>query len=388
MIKIPFFFFISNGANPVEPGSEAWLFHLPLSRPAITGGGRDLSPITYGVYFEAISAFLCKDDLAGLIRAVKICFQGDIQTADIKAVRIFLMKHGEFYHPAKIEVDSRKAVFPFVVNTAVSQQGRDLMETEFENLRKMGESFPFNDIPRAFDAGEIKTANGIISLFLGEWFDGFHEFHLSHKAGCAEPGLVVWDDAGGSYFLEKSRIPTVYKEAAALLTSYYDFFSTDHIGRWHHAAGDFILRDDQNSIAVKLITVRQYRPLLPLVNPGLDVLLEALLLFFLNLSIKLRLDRLDGVGDWVMADEHAIIEVIHGFFSGLNRQVGIGRIPGDLLTAVKGYFGAVGREALMELCLELVDRLYRNSPEKDLVDAELEAHVCLLHDRLHRYLPA
>ena len=81
---------------------------------------------------------------------------------------------------------------------------------------------------------------------------------------------------------------------AAILTGYFDTRSFAQIYPWHPAAGDFIARIAGDGVAVRLVAARQYGPLVgpPDLPPE-----EALLFFFLNLTLRLRVDRLDGVGE-------------------------------------------------------------------------------------------
>ena len=52
-------------------------------------------------------------------------------------------------------------------------------------------------------------------------------------------------------------------------------------------------------------------------NRDIQALLDALLVFFLNLTIRMRLDRQDGIGEIVWADDIAIKGTLQGFLEGL-----------------------------------------------------------------------
>ena len=105
------------------------------------------------------------------------------------------MKHGEYYHPAKIEALFGEKVFSFVLNVAVSNAGLSLIDKEYDILSHLQDSFPYPFIPRVFDLGEKTTIQGLpIKIFIGEWFDGFHEFHLCHRPENDQLGIVVWND--------------------------------------------------------------------------------------------------------------------------------------------------------------------------------------------------
>lgn len=76
------------------------------------------------------------------------------------------------------------------------------------------------------------------------------------------------------------------------MTCYYNAETFEQIFPWHHAAGDFVIKLQKNNMKMKLITVRQYAPMLENKNEtaknntdsDIYLMLEAMLVFFLNLS--------------------------------------------------------------------------------------------------------
>ena len=76
---------------------------------------------------------------------------------------------------------------------------------------------------------------------------------------------------------------------------------------------------------MKLITVRQYAAMfenkITKNNTDSDIylMLEAMLVFFLNLSIRNRIDRLDGVGEIVWSDNISVEGTLRGFLKGLSQ---------------------------------------------------------------------
>ena len=59
-------------------------------------------------------------------------------------------------------------------------------------------------------------------------------------------------------------------------------------------------------------------------------MLQALLIFFLNLSIRMRLDRYDGVGDIVWADGLVVQSTLDGFFEGLALKPSVASMPDSI----------------------------------------------------------
>ena len=54
----------------------------------------------------------------------------------------------------------------------------------------------------------------------------------------------------------------VYRQAAFILTLYYDVETFEQIFPWHHAAGDFVVKADEGAVDVRLVTARQYAPMI------------------------------------------------------------------------------------------------------------------------------
>jgi hypothetical protein len=78
---------------------------------------------------------------------------------------------------------------------------------------------------------------------------------------------------------------------------------------WHHAAGDFVIRVDGEKTSVKMITVRDYVPMAGIeTEPDSEqAILDALVIFFIHLSVRMRLDRLDGVNEVVWAPDACLV---------------------------------------------------------------------------------
>ena len=114
----------------------------------------------------------------------------------------------------------------------------------------------------------------------------------------------------------------LHQEAARILSRHYNPLTFEQIFPWHHAAGDFVVRIDAPELAVRLVTVRQYAPLFAHCvadagpAPAADGL-AGLLLFLANLSLRTRVDRLDGVGDVVLAEASVIGPTIAGMLAGM-----------------------------------------------------------------------
>jgi hypothetical protein len=176
----------------------------------------------------------------------------------------------------------------------------------------------------------------------------------------------------------------IYRQAARILTYYYNVESLEQIFAFHHAAGDFIVRVENSAIDLKLITVRRYASLLRnqdnLENGSTDVetMLQALLLFFLGISIRMRLDRIDGVGDIVWADPLAVTATLEGFFEGLILKPQIPSLPDTIDRCFAYFLSLASGEDIGDLCRSVVQAMDPRDPEAAFVMQNLNEHITSL----------
>ncbi len=180
--------------------------------------------------------------------------------------------------------------------------GKEIIRNEYRQLRQLAKRASSNWMPRVFGWDRVRIdGQRHVQMFLGEWFEDFHEFHVSEKNGPGETSIRVWDPDNGKLFFSRQQTRHVFHQAAMILTAYYNIETSEQIASWHHAAGDFVVCLQGEEPRLKLITVRGYKPLFNLSGDtdGLETILNTLLIFMLNLSIRLRVDRMDGVGEVV-----------------------------------------------------------------------------------------
>jgi hypothetical protein len=103
--------------------------------------------------------------------------------------------------------------------------------------------------------------------------------------------------------------------------------------------------------------------------------LLALILFFLHLTIQMRIDRLDGVGDVVWAEEYCLGGVVSGFLEGLTRGEGRGRkgmpSPLEIHALLRNFSG----EEWMQLLVELLETYSFSQEELSLIRDHGDAHI-------------
>jgi hypothetical protein len=224
-----------------------------------------------------------------------------------------------------------------------------------------------------------------VSLFLGEWFDGYHEFHLSKNQSGAEKTIVIWDSLNGIDELPRDRVTHLYRQAAMILTCYFNLDSFEQIVSWSHAAGDFILSNQKKTLDVKLITVRKYAPMVESQAVDPKSMVDAVLLFLLNLSIRMRLDRLDGIGDLVWADERAVAGTVKGFFNGLAQKASIDPIAAPFCVFFRAYLLGCTADDLYEIAVAMVSMYHPEAPETVLVRNHLKQHISSLYEAIRSF---
>jgi hypothetical protein len=141
---------------------------------------------------------------------------------------------------------------------------------------------------------------------------------------------------------------------------------------------------------IKLITVRQYASLFKYANEteknnkdsDVHLMFEAMLIFFLNLSIRNRLDRLDGVGEIVWSDNIAVEGTLKGFLKGLSKNSSNNLIPDTLAANFINYISCFSKTDLLELCNSIINTYSPMAPELSVIRQNLKNHVDLLYNSI------
>jgi len=393
--KPQFKYYLQNKKYVIDEKTDIWSLPIPLSmkKPQKVDG----ISLNYGEYFYAVRSFLEKDEFKSITSAISQRLNQDIKPEEIQKIHIYLEKHGEFYHPAKIETYINGSRILFVLNVAISNTGKDFIKREFEILNKLNNEFSFSFIPKVYSQDKIfiKNKELEISMFLGEWFEGFNEFHISqnhYKQAKTDSSIkiVVWDHEKGNFFLSADETLELYSQVAMILTCYYNSETFEQIFPWHHAAGDFVIKLQNNKMEIKLITVRQYTPMLENKNEiaknntdsDIYLMLEAMLVFFLNLSIRNRLDRLDGIGEIVWSDNIAVEGTLKGFLKGLAKISSNNLTPDTIAANFINYISCFTKTDLLELSNSIVNTYNPMASEISTIRQNLKNHVALLYNSI------
>jgi hypothetical protein len=388
----PFHFYLSADHAAVTPDSPFWQMALPGTREAAAGPATfcDEAPVTCGAYFGAVQSALGADGCAPLYQALTQMAAAPFKKDRIASVDVRLLKHGHFYHPAKIVVQTAQGRRSLALNLAFSTDGIGLVPREVAALKCLSEQEGDLAVPRVLAQGGCTLQTALAGQrkavwFMSPWCEGFHEFHLTHRT--AEPLTVkVWDDAPAPTLLKADQVACLLEGAARILTTAVNPHTLAHIFPWHHAAGDFVVQlDASGHPCPRLITVRDYQPLMPTAenaDAALDRLLYALMLLVVQAALRLRVDRLDGVGEIVLYPLSMVDPICRGLLEGLARMRRRWGLPTELDVVLRDYLRALSPGDLLELNQAIQGGFAPGSPERAAFGTQLETHVQALFDSL------
>jgi len=339
--------------------ADADKMHLPLEC--------DPLKTPYGEYFDSIEEFLRRDDFKNLLEATSRKAGRVIPLDDISEILIRAEKHGFLYHPASVELIAGSQRAKFGLDVAITDTGRKWLHSEISALREIHGLHRLPFLPEIYMSGESVS----MVFLLEEWFEGYHEFHISRDEG-GKCGMQLWKFGGGYTNLTEEQGFEIYRQASKILTLYYDFEDFRHIYPWHHAAGDFIAKVDNDGVDVRLTTARRYNPLLGFRRDGVDPSF-ALFYFFLQLALHMRLDKIDGVGEVAWAEDSAVDAAVQGFCDALPHKDGFKSDPGRLeeFLALLRAFSSDELRASHNPLIEL----YEGTKDLPVIGKRLDSHA-------------
>ncbi|MFH0789639.1 MAG: hypothetical protein V2B13_18770 [Pseudomonadota bacterium] len=350
---------------------------LPVERSESFPAGRDLW--TYSHYFQVIHEVISREDHKLLLEATQRQLAGPLVLSDIQEILVYAEKHGNLYHPAKIEVRTPRGEAQFVMNVALTDRGRAVINSEVSALKHLNKTFSYPWLPSVYFQAEWEAVfpsqggpEGPVSLFLADWLEGFFEFHLSCDPSDGTRKLILWDGSPKPCYLSDQQTRQVYRQISKILTLYYNHQTYEQIFPWHHGAGDFVVKLKGKEIEVRLVTVRQYGPLM---DPFEMSIKEALLFFFLNLSLRMRLDRLDGVGEIVWAADTCLEMTREGFLEALEIKEREGVLPPGFQKSFLNWLRPLSQEDLEERFSALLLSYHPAAPDLTVIRHHIVPHI-------------
>ncbi len=375
-MKVRFHASSPEGDLPLGPGD--------LDVPFQTRPNEPHPFLTLGDYLHGLRAFLLQEEGRPLCRALSDRFGCRLAPLDLREMSIRTEKHGALYHVAGVDLFTGSGRMRLAASTAISSLARRCLAGEERLLAELEETFRLPYLPKPLLSGRISCGEGRtkapLFILLADWFEDFHEWHLNIEDECGPVRVYLWDSTDGYRFATEREARDLFREMARIVTLYYDTSAFRQIVLWHHAAGDFIVRTSKTPLEVRLTTVRGYGPLPGLTPEAGTHPLVALCYFLLNLLLRLRLDRREGVGVPLWAGDWAVSAALEGFFKALEEMKCRGRVlPADL-PEIRDLLRSFSAGEL----LRLHDALPALSPEGDpeeipLIQAHLEDHVEAVH---------
>lgn len=359
-----------------SPGGDVPVDDKTLKGPFRVAPFSDHPFMTLGDYFDAIRDFVLRD--GGRSLGEVLPGTGDRGVSGVDRILIRYEKYGTLYQIASAEVFAGGKRMKFAVSAALLPEAKEILDREFEVLKGLNEEFPYPFLPRVYfrdrvrveKAGEVET----IVMTLSGWFEGYHEWHFSVESGRVT-GLVIWDLEGGYRQASGQEAREIIRQVSRILTLYYDTETCRQIFPWHHGAGDFVVRPEGGGVDVRLVSVRGYEPVPFLKDQEKNPIL-GIVSFFLTLTIKIRLDKLEGMGEPVWAGPDLLHPLAEGFFQALREKESkgdyhLGRAD-DLLRILRAMDSNTIRKRLSDQMV-----FYREQDPVDaaLVDKHLDDHA-------------
>jgi hypothetical protein len=370
-----------------SPEGDIPLDTRTLDQPFLLAPSEPHPHMTLGHYFDSIHRFVLVENWDTFFTVLNESTKNKIDPADIRQVLIRSEKHGTLYHLASIEVLAPGFQRKFALSTGVSQRGKDWLNHEFDVIRGLNHATNLPYLPRVYFKGDVtcRTENGdeTMVMSLAEWFGDYHEWHISLNENEESLQILIWDQNKGYGYASKQECHEIYREASKILTLYYDTRTYSQIYPWHHGAGDFVVKREQGKIKVRLTTARKYEPVMVFNEEAQINPLVALIYFFLNLTLQMRLDKLDGTGEVTWAEDWVLLPVIEGFLDAFRikeKQESDHPIEvNDLITLLKGF----SREEFQNVLNSLMDLHRHQDPEAyRIIQAQLKDHAKAVYEGL------
>ncbi len=302
---------------------------------------------------------------------------------NLNELYIISEKHGSCYNVASAWLISPEKIQKYAILVAIGDKG-DSLAQEYFLLNKLGQIRKSSNkyLPRCYYLEQKRINGETVHLAILEWFDRYYEWHILENGN-----ISVWDTEEGYYTLKKSLQPFVYQKCAYILTYLFDPFSLSQVYPWHHSAGDFVLKVYKDDVDVKLTTVRSYAPVLKLDMPREVSIVISLVYFFLNMSIKMRLDKKDGIKKVLLAPENVVIPVLKGFTLALQELVSEGHLKQNQREQILNVLYSLNKDELKKLFYSMLNFYTQEDPlDLPVILANTENHINSLYYSLKAHL--
>jgi hypothetical protein len=327
-------------------------------------------------YFESIKELLLANNAKILTGVIAEMLGIKLTPERIAAVDIRCEKVGTLYHVASLTVRCEGGPLKLCVTTAINDEAIRCLEREASYLVFLADTYHLTCLPKVFYKGEVvrHTSKGdaTLSHSVQEWFEDYHEWHLSLDDS-GRQRITLWDMAKGYRTFSLGEGAEIHQQAARILTLCYDFRTGRQINPWSHAAGDFVVKVGERNFSVRLTTVRGYEAL-PLSREERSFApLIHISYFFLNLTVRMRLDRLNGVGSVLWAESSVLHPVVSGFFEALSSKEVQNRYTAGDRERIRESLKSFTEDKIRTFLLSLLDHF--SGEEKAVVEKHVEEHA-------------
>jgi len=219
---------------------------------------------------------------------------------------------------------------------------------------------PWIPSPLAYDSVLINK-EGIDYPFnhlLVEWFEDFHEWHATDN-----DKIILWDSLRGNRLLNDDQVINLFYLMTKILVLAYDYDQKKAIGNWYNAAGDFILKTNEHGCELRLVTIRTFAPL-DFIGDAVNPLI-ALLYCFLDITIRMHLDKKNGVDETVWLTFPLKETLFAGFFDGMKEKELNGLCPPGTTMTMRDLLASMGREEMQTAAQPLLDLYEREMTFSD-----------------------
>jgi hypothetical protein len=346
--------------------------------------------LTLADYFSAIKDFIFKDPKNVLIPSLDEELGKTVVPTQIHKILIRSEKHGALYHLASVEIFIEHQSVKRAVSTAVTEKAKRWLSREYDLLEYLGDTFKLPYLPKVHFKGDVdcNTKNGktTLSMFMAQWFENYYEWHITMDKKVKRQRICIWNMEEGYRLASKKESHEIFRQASKILTLYYDTKNFRQIYPWHHGAGDFVVKTKDGKIDVKLTTARRYEPIMASLEEAQIHPLVAMIYFFLNLTLKMRLDKMDGIGEIAWAEDLSVKAATQGFFDALKIMEATGRYNIGKIEELFNLLNSFTQKELYKLFNPLLE-LYRDEDPDDLaiIERNLKNHTKELYQIIQRF---
>jgi hypothetical protein len=103
----------------------------------------------------------------------------------------------------------------------------------------------------------------------------------------------------------------------------------------------------------------------------------------MEISLKLRLDRLDGIGRIVCHNRQVVSAICDGFFQGVSAIAPVYGLPGDFDATVRAFIALHDTELLRSVASSILRNTSAAAGERDLLQHEMEGHLSAFLRAVH-----